>query len=140
LPDGRRTLTRRLDPGAQTSGMTSADVDGYLAGLDEPKRGTLQQLRQVILELLPEAEETMSYGMPAYKVKGKTIAGFAAFKNHVSYLPHSGGVLRALASDLSAYESTKSSLHFPVDQPLPRELVSQLVSVRLAEAGLADGG
>jgi uncharacterized protein YdhG (YjbR/CyaY superfamily) len=116
----------------------TAQVDGYLDRLDEPKRSTLQQLRRTILELLPDAEETISYGMPAYKVQGKTIAGFAAFKNHLSYLPHSGSVLDKLGDALTSYESTKGSLHFAVDQPLPRDLVRRLVEARLADAGLAD--
>ena len=116
--------------------LVTAEVDGYLARLDEPKRSTLQVLRRTIMELLPQAEETISYGMPAYQVDGTTVAGFAAFKNHLSYLPHSGSVLDKLGEALSSYESTKGSLHFPVDQPLPRDLVKRLVEVRLAEAGL----
>ena len=118
--------------------MTSAEVDSYLAALDQPKRATLQKLRGMLIDLLPDADETISYGMPAYKVQGKVIAGFAAFKNHLSYLPHSGSVLNKLADELSAYESTKGSLHFPVDQPLPRALVSRLVQVRLEEAEIPE--
>jgi uncharacterized protein YdhG (YjbR/CyaY superfamily) len=68
---------------------------------------------------VPEAEEGISYGMPAFKVHGKTVAGFAAFTRHLSYLPHSGSVLPALEPDLAGYESTKGSLLFPIDQPLP---------------------
>ena len=116
--------------------MTSAAVDSYLEGLDETKRATLQNLRRTILELLPDAEETISYGMPAYKIKGKTVAGFAAFKHHLSYLPHSGSVLSKMPEQLSAYESTKGSLHFPVDQPLPADLVRRLLQLRLDEAGI----
>ncbi|HET6817642.1 MAG TPA: DUF1801 domain-containing protein [Mycobacteriales bacterium] len=115
----------------------TAEVDAYLLRLDEPKRSTLQKLRATILELLPGAEETISYGMPAYKVEGKTIAGFAAFKSHLSYLPHSGSVLEKLTDELTSYEGTKGSLHFPVDQPLPSQLVRRLLETRLAEAGLS---
>jgi uncharacterized protein YdhG (YjbR/CyaY superfamily) len=74
--------------------------------------------------------------LPPFKVKGKTVAGFGAFKNHLSYLPHSGSVLPALAADLAGYEGTKGSLHFPVDQPLPAALVTKLVKIRLRELGL----
>jgi len=116
--------------------MTTKTVDDYLATLAEPKRTALEKLRRTILELLPDAEETISYGMPAYKVKGKTIAGFAAFTNHLSYLPHSGSVLSALADHLESYEYTKGSLHFPVDEPLPRDLVRLLLNTRLAQAEL----
>jgi uncharacterized protein YdhG (YjbR/CyaY superfamily) len=75
--------------------------------------------------------------MPAYKIGGKTIAGFAAFKNHLSYLPHSGSVLDKLSDELADYQGTKGSLHFPVDQPLPSRLVARLLNTRMAEAGIS---
>jgi uncharacterized protein YdhG (YjbR/CyaY superfamily) len=116
--------------------MAVADIDTYLADLDGPERNALQQLRQDILEVVPNAEECISYGMPAFKVRGKTVAGFAAFKNHLSYLPHSGSVLSALAADIADYDGTKSSLHFTVDQPLPKDLVTKLVTARLQQLDL----
>ena len=116
--------------------MTADEIDAYLAELDEPKRSTLTHLRRSILAVVPEAEQCISYGMPAFKVQGKTVAGFAAFKNHLSYLPHSGSVLPQLASDLAAYKGTKGSLHFPIDQPLPPDLVAKLVATKMRELGL----
>jgi uncharacterized protein YdhG (YjbR/CyaY superfamily) len=116
--------------------MVAADIDTYLAGLDGTRRATLQQLRRDILEIVPNAEECISYGMPAFKVEGKVIAGFAAFKNHLSYLPHSGSVLPALAADTADYEGTKGSLHFAAGQPLPKDLVRKLVTTRLRQLGL----
>src|SRR5471030_1406953 len=107
--------------------MAAAEIDDYLDRLDEPKRSTLSQLRQDILAVVPDAEQCISYAVPAFKVGGRTIAGFAAFKNHLSYLPHSGSVLPTLAADLVGYEATKGSLHFPIDQPLPAALVHKLV-------------
>jgi uncharacterized protein YdhG (YjbR/CyaY superfamily) len=74
--------------------------------------------------------------MPAFKVDGKTVAGFAAFKNHLSYLPHSGSDLPTLASELTGYESTTGSLHFPIDEPLPRDLVDKLLTTRMKQLGL----
>jgi uncharacterized protein YdhG (YjbR/CyaY superfamily) len=117
--------------------MAMEEVDRYLEGLEEPKRGTLEALRRSILEVVPEAEQAISYGMPAFKVEGKTVAGFAAFKHHLSYLPHSGSVLTSLADDVADYETSKGSLRFPVDKPLPRQLVKKLVRTRMREAGLA---
>lgn len=116
--------------------MAAADVDTYLAGLDEAKRDALQRLRHSILAMAPDAQECISYGMPAFKVQGQTVAGFAAFKNHLSYLPHSGSVLSTLADDLAGYEFTKGSLHFNVDSPLPESLVHKLVTTRMHELGL----
>jgi uncharacterized protein YdhG (YjbR/CyaY superfamily) len=116
--------------------MAARDIDSYLADMDEPKRSTLQQLRLSVLDVMPEADECISYGMPAFKVNGKTVAGFAAFKNHLSYLPHSGSVLPALEAELAGYDATKGSLHFAVDQPLPPDLVRKLVTTRLQELGI----
>lgn len=112
---------------------TPRGIDDYLAALDEPKRTTLQKLRQTILGLVPDADEGISYGMPAFRLEGKVIAGFAAFKNHLAYLPHSGSVLGDLSDDLVGYESTPGSLHFPIDKPLPKSLVKKLVAARLKE-------
>lgn len=114
--------------------MTKQDVDRYLDALPEPKRSTLLQLRDTIARLLPEAEEGISYGMPAFILDGRVVAGFAAFTRHLSYLPHSGSVLTELSDDLAGYRFTKGSLHFPVDRPLPEGLVRKLLSVRLRQA------
>jgi len=113
--------------------MSAADVDEYLRGIEEPKRGTLEALRRTILEVVPEAEQVISYRVPAFRVDGKTVAGFAAFKNHLSYLPFGGSVLPRLTEDLRGYTMTKSALHFPVDRPLPKTLVKKLVAARLSE-------
>jgi uncharacterized protein YdhG (YjbR/CyaY superfamily) len=117
--------------------VATAEVDGYLAALEEPKRSTLEVLRRSILEFVPEAEQCISYGMPAFKVAGRTVAGFAAFKHHLSYLPHSGSVLSTLAGDLTGYETSKGALRFAIDKPLPRPLVKKLVTARMRELGLA---
>ena len=114
--------------------MTAADIDAYLDQLDEPKRSTLMQLRRDILAVVPKAAQCISYAVPGFKVEGKTIAGFAAFKNHLSYLPHSGSVIGRLAGETEGYTTTKGSLHFAVDEPLPKELVKKLLDARMAEA------
>ncbi len=114
--------------------MSAIEIDDYLQHLDEPKRSTLSQLRRDILAVVPDAEQCISYALPGFKVDGKTIAGFAAFKNHLSYLPHSGSVFPELADELTGYRRSSGSLHFPVDQPLPLELVEKLISVRLRQA------
>jgi len=116
--------------------MAAADVDRYVRELDEPRRGTLEETRRRILSLVPDAEEGISYAVPAFKVNGKTVAGLAAFTNHLSYLPHSGSVLPAIAEQLTGYTRTKSALHFAVDQPLPLDLIRTLLDVRMREAGL----
>ena len=114
--------------------MPYTTIDEYLATLDEPTRAALQQLREIIRAIVPEAEECISYALPAFRVRGKVVAGFAAFTTHLSYLPHSGSVLPALADDLKDFPGgTKSSLHFSADRPLPRALVQKLLRARLAQ-------
>lgn len=113
--------------------MTTEDVDSYFADLEEPKRATLEEMRRRILEVIPGAEQGLSYAVPAFKVGGKVVAGLAAFTSHLSYLPHSGSVLAALGDKTSGYSQTKSALHFPVDTPLPRELIAELIAVKLSE-------
>ena len=114
--------------------MSVAEIDDYLRRLDEPKRSTLGQLRRDILAVVPSAEQCLSYAVPGFKIDGKTIAGFAAFKNHLSYLPHSGSVFPELAAELAEYEKSLGSLRFAVDRALPRDLVEKLIAVRLRQA------
>lgn len=114
--------------------MSRQDIDDYLGSVEEPKRSTLQRLRETIEDIMPEAEQGISYGMPAFRLQGRVIAGFAAFKNHLAYLPHSGSVFPELADELTGYTTSASgSLHFPIDQPLPRPLVKKLIEVRIRE-------
>jgi uncharacterized protein YdhG (YjbR/CyaY superfamily) len=110
-------------------------IDEYLRGLEEPKRSTLEALRRTILEVVPDAERVISYRVPAFRIGEKTVAGFAAFRDHLSYLPFSGSVLSQLSDELDGYMMTKRALHFPVDRPLSKPLVKRLIAVRLAEAG-----
>ena len=86
--------------------MSADEVDAYLSEVDEPKRSTLEAVRRSIRAAVPEAEEGISYGMPAFRVGGKVVAGFAAFKNHLAYLTHSGSVLAELTDELAGYECT----------------------------------
>ena len=114
--------------------MSAEDVDEYLRGIEEPKRSTLEALRRTILEIVPDAEQVISYKVPAFRVDGQIVAGFAAFKDHLSYLPFSGSVLPELAGELEGYTMTKSALHFPVDRPLPKTLVRKLIAARRSKA------
>lgn len=114
--------------------MSAEEVDQYLAALEEPKRTTLARLRQTILDIVPEADQGISYGVPAFKVGGRTFAGFAAFKNHLSYLPHSGSVFDQLRDDLAGYSTSSGALRFAINEPLPAPLVEKLIEVRLRQA------
>lgn len=113
--------------------MPRTPIDDYLDTVGEPQRSTLASLRDTIAAMLPDAEQTISYRMPAFRLRGKTVAGFAAFKSHCAYLPHSGSVIAAVP-ETAGYTATPGSLHFAVDTPLPADLVRKLLDARLAEA------
>ena len=106
-------------------------VDEYLDEAPEPQRTTLGALRETLRAILPDAEEGLSYGVPAFLVDGKPVAGYAHAKRHCSYFPHSGDVLDRVESDLlEGYDWSKGTLRFPVDEPLPEPLVRRLVEIR----------
>ena len=120
--------------GQHNRAVSAQEIDQYLDALEEPKRATLTLLRQTILDVLPEAEQGISYGVPAFRVRGKTIAGFAAFKNHLSYLPHSGSVFPQLKDELQGYSTSSGALRFGIGHALPAPLVERLIAVRLQQA------
>jgi len=117
--------------------MTSQDVDDYLSGVPEPQRATLEQLRSTLAALLPEAEQGIAYGVPCFKERGKGVAGFAAYARHCSYLPMSGSVTAELAAELTGYVTSKGSVQFATDEPLPVALVARLVEARRREIASA---
>jgi len=116
-----------------------ADIDAYLGVQPADRRAALQKLRQSIRSLLPEAEECISYSMPAFRYRGKVVAGFLATGRGCSYFPFSGTTLGTLAGELRGYRQTKSALHFAPDEPLPVALVRKLLKARVAELGSTAG-
>ena len=111
--------------------MSAAEIDAYLAAVPEPKRSTLEEMRRRILAIVPDAEQKISYQMPAFAVGGKVVAGFAAFKNHLAFLPHSGRVLSQLDRELNGFVRTPGSLHFAIDHPLSEELIAALIEAKM---------
>lgn len=108
-------------------------VDEYLADVREPAHSTLQKIRAMIRAAAPkEATEAISYGMPAFKYKGSLVA-YAAFKEHCSFFPMSGTLLEHFQADLTKYETSKGTIRFPADKPLPATLVKKIVKARVAE-------
>jgi uncharacterized protein YdhG (YjbR/CyaY superfamily) len=111
-------------------------IDEYLAPLDDEPRALLQRLRKTIRSIIPDTEECISYGLPAFRLGGAVVAGFGARANGGSYYPFSGSTLKTLARELGDYERTKGALHFSRQQPLPATLVRKLIRTRLSEARL----
>lgn len=107
-------------------------VETYLSAVPEPARSTLQSMRAHIRTLLPpEATEVISYGMPTFKHKG-AVVGYAAFDRHCSLFPYSAALLAEYAEDLKDYSTSKGTIRFSPDQPLPEALVAKIVKARLA--------
>jgi uncharacterized protein YdhG (YjbR/CyaY superfamily) len=113
-------------------------IDAYLATLPADQHEALQRLRAQIARLVPDAEETISYGMPAFKLRGRAVVWFAAWKAHCSIYPLTGTFLVAHADALKGYRRTRGSLHFTPDHPVPQALVERLVRARLTD--LEGGG
>jgi uncharacterized protein YdhG (YjbR/CyaY superfamily) len=107
------------------------DIDAYISGFPETIQNLLQEIRATIKKAAPQAEEVISYGMPAFRQNGMLV-WFAAFKNHIGFYPIPSGI-EAFKEELSAFKGTKGSIHFPLDKPLPVELISRIVSFRLKE-------
>ena len=108
-------------------------IDGYLAGLSPENRAALRKVRRAVHAAAPGVEECISYGMPAFRLKGKLIAGFKAAANHCSFHPMSGDTVATLKADLAGYETSKGTIKFSARAGLPATLVRKLVEARTAE-------
>jgi uncharacterized protein YdhG (YjbR/CyaY superfamily) len=124
-----KSVNRR--PVAKCKGAPKS-IDEYLAGVREPARSTLKKVRAAIRSAAPrEATETISYGIPAYKYKGMLV-WFAAFSTHCSLFP-TASVIKAFQHELKGYSTSKGTIHFTTDKPLPAALVRKLVKARAAQ-------
>jgi uncharacterized protein YdhG (YjbR/CyaY superfamily) len=108
-------------------------IDKYLKQFPDEQRESLQHLRETIHSIVPHARETLSYGMPAFEIDGKVVAGFDGFKKHCSYFPHSGSVLEEIEGFPEWCEVSKGTLKFPIGKKLPKTLVRKLISVRRSQ-------
>jgi uncharacterized protein YdhG (YjbR/CyaY superfamily) len=121
---------------ARVKASKSAEVSpikGYLATVPTDRCALLEQLRRVIRRAVPSARECISYAMPAFRVEGGVVAGFAVTKTGASYYPFSGQTLDGMAAELNGYSRTKSALHFSAERPLSVALVRKLIAARMAE-------
>ena len=127
-------MRKSTAPAPATSKATlSADVDAYLAKVPEPARATLEKVRATIRSVVPaETTEGLSYGMPAFRYKGALVA-YAAFKDHCSFFPCQASLIDQMKDELKNYRTSKGTLQFPLDKPLPAALVKKMVKARIAE-------
>jgi uncharacterized protein YdhG (YjbR/CyaY superfamily) len=127
---------RKVKPGNRSSAAKGSgapkNVDEYLAGVPEPARSTLNKVRAAIRSAVPpEATEAISYGIPTFKYKGPLV-WFAAFSNHCSLFP-TASVIEAFKNELKGFATSKGTIHFPTDKPLPTALVKKLVKARVVQ-------
>jgi len=108
-------------------------IDEYLAGVGSDHRNALQKLREVIRAVAPKAEECISYGIPAFRLNGRSLVFFGAWANHCAFYPGSSATLKKFRNELKNFQTSKGTLHFSPDKPLPVALVKKLVKARLAE-------
>lgn len=104
-------------------------IDEYIATFPPNTQALLQQIRATIRKAAPDAEETISYNMPAFKQNG-VLVYFAAFKNHIGFFPTAQGI-EAFKDKLAAYKTSKGTIQFPLDQPLPLDLIAEIVQYRV---------
>lgn len=111
----------------------AASVDGYIASQPEAVQKILRRVRSTIRKAIPAAEETISYKIPAYKLHGRIVLYFAAWKRHYSIYPAIGGLASAFRNELAAYEVTKGTIRFPFSQPIPVKLIGAIARFRAKE-------
>jgi uncharacterized protein YdhG (YjbR/CyaY superfamily) len=111
---------------------TPTNIDEYIAGFTPEIQLILNQVRSIIKQAAPEAEESIGYGMPAYKTHGKPLVYFAGCKNHIGFYATPSGHAE-FVKELSTYKQGKGSVQFPIDQPMPLKLIAQIVEFRVIE-------
>jgi len=109
-----------------------ASVEEYIAVLDKAPKKRLRELRNIIREEAPEAEEVISYNMPAFKLNGAVLVWYAAFKEHVGFYPKASGIA-AFKAELEGYKASKGAIQFPFEKPIPARLVKKIVRFRIKE-------
>ena len=128
----KRCACRPIPPRLLDQMRHDPAIDEYLAKATPSSRALLQKLRKTIHAFVPEVEECISYRLPAFRFRGRIIAGFAATATGCSYYPFSGTTLKTLAQEIEGYGQTKGALHFGPDKPLHAPLVRKLLTARMA--------
>jgi len=113
-------------------GKKPSTIDVYIASFPDNVQGILETMRRTIKKAAPTAEETIRYQMPTFKLNGKNLVHFAAFKHHIGFYPTPSGIT-AFQKELSIYKQGKGSVQFPLDKPMPYDLVKRIVLFRVNE-------
>jgi uncharacterized protein YdhG (YjbR/CyaY superfamily) len=108
------------------------DMEKYIAGFPPEVQKVLNEYRDHIRKMVPDAEETISYGIPTFKLNGRNLVHFGGFKNHTSFFPGASGI-EAFKNEFSEYKVSKGTVQFPLDKPLPLNLITRIVKFRIEE-------
>ncbi len=119
--------------GAQAVADKPKTIDEYLVAVSDDQRAALEKLRKTIRAAVPKAEECINYGVAAFRLNGECFAGFSSSAKHCTFYPMSGSTVAAHQDDLKNYKTTKGSIQFQPDKPLPVALVRKLIKARIAE-------
>jgi uncharacterized protein YdhG (YjbR/CyaY superfamily) len=126
----RNPLINTMAEQNKTSGV--AEVNAYLAAVPADARAALEKLRETVKAVAPNAVEVISYQIPTFKLNGRMLVSYAAFKNHCSFFPGAAAI-KAYEAELNAYQTAKGTVRFPANKPLPATLVRKLVKLRILE-------
>jgi len=124
-------MAQKQDPGAAAE--ATARIDAYLAALPADQRAALRALRETIAAAAPEAEEALSYGVPAFRYRGRPLVSYVAAKAHCSFYPMSPKVVDDHRAELTDFDLAKGTIRFTPDRPLPADMVQRIVRARMAE-------
>jgi uncharacterized protein YdhG (YjbR/CyaY superfamily) len=125
-------------PMTDATGATE-QIDAMLAALPDDQRAALQSLRETIAAAAPEAVETISYGMPAFRYRGRALVSYSGFKAHCSFFPMDGEVIAAHRDELEGFFTARGTLRFTPEDPIPRDLVERMVRERMARIDMRAG-
>jgi uncharacterized protein YdhG (YjbR/CyaY superfamily) len=114
---------------------TPRTIDEYLVGVKVDQRVALEKLRKTIRTVAPEAEECISYGLAAFRLNGRPLVAFGAWANHCAFYPMSSTIVKAFQDQLTGFETSKGTIRFSTNKPLPTALVKKLVKARIAASG-----
>ena len=117
-----------------THRSTAESVDEYIAEFPPATQEKLEQLRAIVRAAVPEAAETISYAIPTFDLDGRHLLHFAGYAKHIGLYPLSPGMVEAFGTELEPYKREKSSTHFPLDRPLPADLIRRIVEIRIRES------
>lgn len=116
------------------SRSTPSDVAAYIAGFPRPVQTILKRVRAIVRKAVPGAEESISYQIPTYKLNGRPVIYFAAFKEHYSIYPSNTRLVAAFKDKLERYEKSKGTIRFPLSEPVPVKLIEAIAKFRAKEA------